>query len=100
MTHLEFNELTGIVQSDLTELEATGISEDSRNVRPGDIFVAVSGEHADGHDFAVDAVSAGAVAILGDRPGIARLEGCPYLYLAMNWPDCWARPVTPVTPTW
>ena len=34
----------------------------------------------DGHDFASDAVSAGAVAVLGDRAGIHRLEGCPYLF--------------------
>jgi UDP-N-acetylmuramoyl-L-alanyl-D-glutamate--2,6-diaminopimelate ligase len=80
MTHLEISDLLGMTLSELPELEATGVSEDSRKVRPGDIFVAVSGEHADGHDFATDAVGAGAVAILGDRPGIHRLEGCPYLF--------------------
>ncbi len=80
MTHLEINEVLGLGTSDLPELDATGISEDSRKVGPGDIFVAISGEHVDGHDYAADAVGAGAVAILGDRPGIDRFEGCPYLF--------------------
>lgn len=82
MTHLEISELLGIAPTAIPELEATGVSEDSRHVKPGDIFVAVTGEHVDGHDFAPDATRAGAVAILGDRTGIHRLEGCPYLHSA------------------
>lgn len=41
---------------------------DSRAVEPGGLFVAVRGEHADGHDFAEQAVAAGAAAVLGSRP--------------------------------
>ena len=37
---------------------------DSRRVVPGALFVCVRGEHLDGHDFAADAVAAGAVASL------------------------------------
>jgi UDP-N-acetylmuramoyl-tripeptide--D-alanyl-D-alanine ligase len=40
---------------------------DSREVRPGGLFVAIVGERADGHDFAGAAVAAGAVAVLGSR---------------------------------
>jgi len=40
---------------------------DSRGVVPGGLFVAVPGEHVDGHDFAVAAVEAGAAAVLGAR---------------------------------
>src|SRR3954469_5426066 len=40
---------------------------DSRKVRPGDIFLAMKGERADGHDFADAALAAGAVAVLGTR---------------------------------
>ena len=29
----------------------TGLAIDSRAVKPGDLFVAIDGEHVDGHDF-------------------------------------------------
>lgn len=45
----------------------TGFLVDSRSVRPGALFVAIEGEKVDGHDFARDAVSAGAVAVLASR---------------------------------
>ncbi len=41
---------------------------DSRLAVPGCLFVAVRGEHADGHDFVREAVGAGAVAVLAARP--------------------------------
>jgi UDP-N-acetylmuramoyl-tripeptide--D-alanyl-D-alanine ligase len=40
---------------------------DSRLVQPGDLFVALRGEHSDGHDFAQRAVDAGAVGVLVER---------------------------------
>jgi UDP-N-acetylmuramoyl-tripeptide--D-alanyl-D-alanine ligase len=41
---------------------------DSRLARPGALFVALPGEHADGHDFAGAAVAAGAAGVLAARP--------------------------------
>jgi len=41
---------------------------DSREVVPGGLFVAIAGEHADGHDFAAGAVAAGAAGVLAERP--------------------------------
>ena len=41
---------------------------DSRLVRPGDLFVALRGEHSDGHEFARAAVDSGAVGVLVERP--------------------------------
>lgn len=41
---------------------------DSRQAEPGGLFVAVTGEHLDGHDYADQAGRAGAVAVLGSRP--------------------------------
>jgi len=41
---------------------------DSRRAGPGGLFAAVTGERADGHDFAAAAVAAGAVAVLATRP--------------------------------
>lgn len=58
---------------------ADHVTEDSRRVRRGGIFVAVSGAHGDGHQFAPRAVQAGAVAIMGERTDVAGLEGVPYI---------------------
>lgn len=44
-----------------------GIAYDSRRVKPGDLFVAVEGIHADGHFYAADAVASGAAAIAVER---------------------------------
>ncbi|GAA3445785.1 UDP-N-acetylmuramoyl-tripeptide--D-alanyl-D-alanine ligase [Planomonospora venezuelensis] len=41
---------------------------DSRAAVPGSLFVAFKGDRADGHDFAAQAVEAGAVAVLAERP--------------------------------
>jgi UDP-N-acetylmuramoyl-tripeptide--D-alanyl-D-alanine ligase len=41
---------------------------DSRKVVPGSLFVALPGEHADGHDFVARAQQAGAVAAITRRP--------------------------------
>lgn len=40
---------------------------DSRQVTPGCLFVAIRGERVDGHDFAEQAVGAGATVVLSDR---------------------------------
>jgi UDP-N-acetylmuramoyl-L-alanyl-D-glutamate--2,6-diaminopimelate ligase len=47
-------------------IEATGVTSDSRKVKPGDIFVAVPGTKADGMAFANQAARAGAVAIVAE----------------------------------
>jgi UDP-N-acetylmuramoyl-tripeptide--D-alanyl-D-alanine ligase len=41
---------------------------DSRAAGPGDLFVALPGEHVDGHDYASAALTAGAAAVLASRP--------------------------------
>ena len=43
-------------------------SVDSRAVEPGGLFVALAGEHADGHEYAASALAAGAAAVLSSRP--------------------------------
>jgi UDP-N-acetylmuramoyl-L-alanyl-D-glutamate--2,6-diaminopimelate ligase len=44
-----------------------GVAYDSRQVKPGDLFVAVPGLKADGHQFVADALSRGAAAIIAER---------------------------------
>jgi len=41
---------------------------DSRQVTPGGMFAALPGARADGHDFAAQALAAGAVCVLASRP--------------------------------
>ncbi len=44
-----------------------GFAYDSRKVRPGELFIAVRTDRADGHDFIADAVKRGASGVLGDQ---------------------------------
>jgi UDP-N-acetylmuramoyl-L-alanyl-D-glutamate--2,6-diaminopimelate ligase len=59
--------------ADLTALpsssdpEITGLTEDSRRVTPGMVFVAVPGSALDGHAFIDEAVSRGASAVVAER---------------------------------
>ena len=46
----------------------TGITDDSRAVTGGSLFVAVKGERVDGHEFAERAIKAGAVAVVAQAP--------------------------------
>jgi UDP-N-acetylmuramoyl-L-alanyl-D-glutamate--2,6-diaminopimelate ligase len=54
----------------------SGITLDSRAVRPGDLYVALPGERTHGAVFAPDAVAAGAVAVLTDPDGRTRAAAC------------------------
>ncbi len=51
----------------LAAIPVTGVTNDSRAVGHGSLFVAVPGLHADGHDFVAAAAAAGATAALVDR---------------------------------
>ena len=59
--------------------EITSVCCDSRCAGPGALFVCLPGRHADGHDFAAQAVAAGAAAVLctHDVPGLP--AGCAVL---------------------
>jgi len=67
--------------ADLPDVEVGSVTEDSRRVGPGALFVASKGLRADGHDFAAQVAAAGAVAIAGDREGLATLGGLAYVYV-------------------
>jgi MurE/MurF fusion protein len=49
------------------------VQDDSRKIKPGDVFVAVRGRQVDGHDFVAVAVARGASAVVVERefPGLA-----------------------------
>ena len=46
----------------------SGVAYHAGRVRPGEIFCCLPGARADGHDFAADALAAGAVALIVERP--------------------------------
>jgi UDP-N-acetylmuramoyl-L-alanyl-D-glutamate--2,6-diaminopimelate ligase len=48
-------------------VEVLDLAYDARAVTPGALFFAVPGAHADGHDFAAEAVERGAVAVVVER---------------------------------
>ncbi|KPF62075.1 UDP-N-acetylmuramoylalanyl-D-glutamyl-2, 6-diaminopimelate--D-alanyl-D-alanine ligase [Porphyrobacter sp. AAP60] len=50
------------------DFQASGVEMDSRDVKPGDLFVALKGEAMDGHKFVAQAFAKGAVAAVTDRP--------------------------------
>jgi UDP-N-acetylmuramoyl-L-alanyl-D-glutamate--2,6-diaminopimelate ligase len=49
-------------------VEVADLAYDARQVTPGTLFVCVPGHKADGHEFAPEAVAAGAVALVVERP--------------------------------
>lgn len=58
-------------------VRVSGIVLDSRAVKPGDIFVALSGGSTDGHRYISSAVQNGAAAVVGTQP----MDGLPVPYL-------------------
>ncbi len=59
-------------QTNVPELDITGLTADSRDVRPGFLFAALPGAKEDGRAYIEDAVAKGAVAILAPPAGNAR----------------------------
>ncbi len=51
----------------LADVRIQGVTDDSRAVHPGSLFVAIPGLHVDGHDYLEAAASAGAAAAIVER---------------------------------
>ncbi|MFV0376187.1 MAG: UDP-N-acetylmuramoyl-L-alanyl-D-glutamate--2,6-diaminopimelate ligase [Mangrovibacterium sp.] len=65
LSGLDFELLAGSLDTSVTQIQF-----DSRKVSVGDMFVATSGTHVDGHDFISKAVEAGASVIVAERPDV------------------------------
>ncbi len=48
-------------------IDISGISYNSKTTKPGDIFICLTGEHADGHEYAKMAIENGAAALLVEK---------------------------------
>ena len=85
---------------------ATGISKDTRSLRPGELYVALRGERFDGHAFVEAAFAAGAVGAMVEE-GYAGPEPGPLLRvrdpldglrsLACAYRDTWRASVVGIT---
>lgn len=53
-----------LAQSNTVHAELTGICIDSREVKPGNLFIAIQGDRFDGHEFIKDVEAKGAVAAI------------------------------------
>ena len=76
LTLSQIAELTGGTLAGDPGVVVTGPAfVDSRAPEPGGLFVAVVGEHSDGHTYAEVAVAGGGAAVLGSRPTAAPTVG-------------------------
>lgn len=57
----------------------TGLTLSSNAVQEGDLFIALPGEKNHGADFAADAIARGAIAVLTDSAGAAKIKGVPVI---------------------
>ena len=67
---------TDVSREPLASTSVTDVAYDSRHVQPGDVFVALRGQHADGSMFIPEAIARGAVAVIAPEdatsmPGVA-----------------------------
>ncbi len=70
-TSAEAQSATDGVLSGRSDWAATGINFDSRLIEPGDLFVALKSDAADGHDYIASAFDRGAVAAVASyRPSV------------------------------
>src|SRR5207247_6560368 len=65
---MTLRDLIGAAAADAPPVEVTALAYDNRTVDPGTVFFCVPGFTRDGHDFALDAIARGAVALVVDRP--------------------------------
>lgn len=65
-----FSQIPVEALSEIPDLAVNGIAFDSRLVKPGNLFAAISGGNTDGHKFIPQAAENGAVAVIGSQEGV------------------------------
>ncbi len=89
------------------DVQISRVTTDSRNVRSGDLFVAIKGPKFDGHDYVEQAFSAGAVGVMISDPTLVEstdtsaliVEDVRLAYgrLAAWWRSLFAIPLVAIT---
>ncbi len=64
----------GALSPDAGQVQVTGLTQASSDVRPGDLYAALPGQRTHGARFAHTALEAGAVAVVTDPAGSAQLQ--------------------------
>ena len=70
---MKINELVKILPEVISidgplNMEINSVVDDSRQVKEGALFVAVTGDNFDGHDFIPEVIKRGAKAVIGEKP--------------------------------
>ena len=75
MIVMGLTEIAGIVHGQLigAEVSVAGVSIDTRAISSGELYIAISGEHFDGHEFISQAEEKGAVALVVARKVVTKL---------------------------
>jgi len=68
MKFSEIPELAGLLEDKPSGVSFSGVQGDSRRVRPGDLFVAITGRRDEGGKYAAAALAKGAAAVLSETP--------------------------------
>ncbi|MDW6093746.1 UDP-N-acetylmuramoyl-tripeptide--D-alanyl-D-alanine ligase [Vibrio rhizosphaerae] len=70
MIQVSLSQLANILEAELIgrDLDIRAISTDTRHIDKGALFIALTGERFDAHDFAEQAIEQGALALLVSRP--------------------------------
>lgn len=69
------------IEGPLSETEINKITQDTREVEPGDVFICIEGESFDGHEYAQMAVEKGAIAIVAEKTLTMDTKGVPVVYV-------------------
>lgn len=80
MTPTDFQTLAeqcgGVLHAGKADAKVSRVGKDTREMRPGDLYVALKGDRFDGHDFVAAAAQAGAAgALVSDLPKASLPEG-------------------------
>ena len=108
---MRLSEIVAVLEGVLAgpDIAFGAVSSDTRTIAPGDLFVALKGEHFDGARFVAQARAAGAVAALVNRDTgcVSQDAGIPLLLvedtrlalgrLAAHWRARFAIPLVAIT---
>ncbi len=77
----------------LNDVEITGLTNDSRKVRPGYLFVAIRGHRRNGHNFIKNSIECGAQAIVSEE-GVCPNQKVPQIIVrntrkALSYLSCY-----------
>lgn len=70
---IKASEVIAATKAAIADFDFTGVTTDSRAVKPGELFVALKGGNFDGHDYCVKAAELGAAGVVVSRD----VEGLP-----------------------